>query len=283
MFVLNREYARSDLLTFVGSKQPVSGILWGTREPGAVILTSGGNNSKQRGYEDQRQDDGTWIYHGQGESGDQDPDSYANRLLIGGERTVLLFETRGPSAAEVRAQGHYRNLYRFVGDFHVAGYETRIPDAGRRKGQKLLCFQLVPVCEHPAVFVEQIEPPDGEGALSLREKILASPIVAPDCRVTSAVYRLRSERVRRYALFRADGKCEYCAQPAPFHMDAGEPFLEVHHIFRLSDDGPDLPSNVAALCPNCHRAVHYAHDRIQRNNHLAALISALESKLPKGH
>ncbi|MFC1652495.1 HNH endonuclease [Planctomycetota bacterium] len=38
-------------------------------------------------------------------------------------------------------------------------------------------------------------------------------------------------------------------------------FLEVHHLFRLADDGPDIPDNVAAICPNCHRELHYGADR----------------------
>jgi 5-methylcytosine-specific restriction protein A len=33
--------------------------------------------------------------------------------------------------------------------------------------------------------------------------------------------------------------------------------LEVHHLHRLSDRGPDSPDNVIALCPNCHSRVHH--------------------------
>jgi 5-methylcytosine-specific restriction protein A len=39
-----------------------------------------------------------------------------------------------------------------------------------------------------------------------------------------------------------------------------EPFLEVHHIIPLSEGGTDDLKNTAALCPNCHRAVHYANN-----------------------
>jgi 5-methylcytosine-specific restriction endonuclease McrA len=49
-------------------------------------------------------------------------------------------------------------------------------------------------------------------------------------------------------------------QPAPFVTEAGEPYLESHHIRRLSDSGPDDPLWVAALCANCHRRAHYAVD-----------------------
>lgn len=35
------------------------------------------------------------------------------------------------------------------------------------------------------------------------------------------------------------------------------PYLEPHHILRLADEGPDHPDTIAALCPNCHREIHY--------------------------
>jgi hypothetical protein len=57
---------------------------------------------------------------------------------------------------------------------------------------------------------------------------------------------------------RAGGKCELCDQVAPFLRNDGTPFLEVHHIIQLSDHGPDVLENVAALCPNCHRACHHS-------------------------
>ncbi|WP_413817679.1 HNH endonuclease [Pseudomonas viridiflava] len=34
--------------------------------------------------------------------------------------------------------------------------------------------------------------------------------------------------------------------------------MEVHHKIRLADGGLDTLENAVALCPNCHRATHYA-------------------------
>jgi len=70
-------------------------------------------------------------------------------------------------------------------------------------------------------------------------------------------YRLRSAMVKAYALLRAGGTCELCEKLAPFKTAGGIPFLEVHHILKLADDGRDETGNVAALCPNCHRKAHY--------------------------
>jgi 5-methylcytosine-specific restriction protein A len=42
-----------------------------------------------------------------------------------------------------------------------------------------------------------------------------------------------------------------------------EPSLEVHHLLALSEDGPDTPENVVALCANHHREAHYGRDRVK--------------------
>ena len=59
-------------------------------------------------------------------------------------------------------------------------------------------------------------------------------------------------------LRRAGGVCERCKQPAPFIRRSDDsPFLEVHHWEALSDGGEDTVDNAGALCPNCHREVHF--------------------------
>ncbi|MCD9544043.1 hypothetical protein GLP24_04155 [Photobacterium carnosum] len=45
---------------------------------------------------------------------------------------------------------------------------------------------------------------------------------------------------------------------APFTKKSnGEPYLEVHHIKPLSQGGEDSLENVKAICPNCHREMHF--------------------------
>jgi hypothetical protein len=41
----------------------------------------------------------------------------------------------------------------------------------------------------------------------------------------------------------------------------GSPFLETHHLIRLADGGPDTVENAVAVCPNCHRRLHYGRAR----------------------
>jgi 5-methylcytosine-specific restriction protein A len=88
---------------------------------------------------------------------------------------------------------------------------------------------------------------------------------------------IRSEAIKIYALKRAGGICEGCGNHAPFSSRDG-PFLEVHHIDRMADGGPDQPKNVAALCPNCHRRVHHAIDGEEYNQQIRMKIRYAEKE-----
>ena len=69
---------------------------------------------------------------------------------------------------------------------------------------------------------------------------------------------VRNPDVVAEVLFRASGKCERCLKAAPFKRKKDlQPYLEVHHIVQLSQDGEDTVINALALCPNCHRHLHY--------------------------
>lgn len=89
----------------------------------------------------------------------------------------------------------------------------------------------------------------------------------------------RSESVKRYARRRADGVCEGCDEPAPFRNKNGDPYLEVHHVFEVSDEGPDKPDAVIALCPTCHTRVHQSEDGNEYNLHLIEKLDTIEEDL----
>jgi hypothetical protein len=68
----------------------------------------------------------------------------------------------------------------------------------------------------------------------------------------------RNPNVIAEVLIRANGICEKCGNEAPFRRATdGTPYLEVHHIMRLADGGKDTVENAIAVCPNCHRELHY--------------------------
>lgn len=96
-----------------------------------------------------------------------------------------------------------------------------------------------------------------------RQGLIGVPrgIQAPQ-RVSSAhTAFVRDPSVKAWVLENAKGICEGCSQHAPFILEDGTPFLEVHHVCPLADGGSDRTINAVALCPNCHRRCHLSSDR----------------------
>jgi hypothetical protein len=89
---------------------------------------------------------------------------------------------------------------------------------------------------------------------------------------------IRSPAVKEYAKVRADGSCEYCGKPAPFNSQTGDPYLEVHHVDELGDGGDDSPDKVIALCPTCHREVHYGKKGEELNTKIKRKLSEILSE-----
>lgn len=80
----------------------------------------------------------------------------------------------------------------------------------------------------------------------------------PTLSITTISQHQRDSAVKGYVLQQAQGKCECCNKPAPFKNSNGQPYLEVHHVRHLADQGSDTVENTVALCPNCHRALHFS-------------------------
>lgn len=97
----------------------------------------------------------------------------------------------------------------------------------------------------------------------------------PQKRKGTAAIRQRSPLVAAWVRNQADGKCEACGKKAPFKDAYGFPFLEVHHVLPLSCSGPDTVDNAVAICPNCHRAFHYARNSNSRTEKLYSTVSRL--------
>lgn len=84
----------------------------------------------------------------------------------------------------------------------------------------------------------------------------------------------RDPKVKAWVLREAAGKCECCGSDAPFTTAEGEPFLEIHHLRRLADGGSDTVENAVALCPNCHREMHYGINKSE-------LVTSMYNKLSR--
>ena len=88
--------------------------------------------------------------------------------------------------------------------------------------------------------------------------------------VTGLVF-VRSAAVRLLALKRADGSCEWCGELG-FTTDDGSVFLETHHVVPLSEEGPDIITNVVALCANHHREAHFGSSRVTMRSSLLTFL-----------
>jgi 5-methylcytosine-specific restriction protein A len=91
-----------------------------------------------------------------------------------------------------------------------------------------------------------------------RQQRLATATKKPQViQVVSRAFR-RNADVIAVVSKRANGICEECHSPAPFHRASNDtPYLEVHHRIMLSAGGEDTVANALALCPNCHRKLHF--------------------------
>lgn len=100
----------------------------------------------------------------------------------------------------------------------------------------------------------------------------------PNRRVVSRDDFVRNPFVVKAALIRSKGACETLGcKNILFPRDDGSPYMEVHHIVPLGEHGDDTLINVAALCPHCHRELHFGRSRMARR---AALIAHIAKKLP---
>lgn len=91
-----------------------------------------------------------------------------------------------------------------------------------------------------------------------REKRLAQAPLIPEAIQTISKGFKRNPDVIASVLVRANGLCENCGNKAPFkRAKDGTPYLEVHHNVLLSQGGEDSVKNAIAVCPNCHRMLHF--------------------------
>lgn len=112
---------------------------------------------------------------------------------------------------------------------------------------------------------------------SLQNKYLTEPKGSKQpATTTSQVEQYqRDPLVKAWVLKKAGGVCECCGHDAPFESTDGQPFLEVHHVRKLAEGGSDTIGNSVAICPNCHRALHYGMKAKELVNSLYGKVSRL--------
>ncbi|HEY4739247.1 MAG TPA: HNH endonuclease signature motif containing protein [Candidatus Acidoferrales bacterium] len=223
-----------------------------------LILLVTGNSGRVHGCADHWSEDRLrFFYFGEGQSGDMKftKGNLALRDHVSGGEDVHLFE-------EVPEKSVY---LRYKGQMVCIGFTLADAPDNERNMRKAILFELVPLhafqttAEAPAPESSTAETEEEWSRASLdelRRKVVANSAEFRTPVERRALYRMRSRAVRLYVLRRANGVCEGFRNPAPFVTSASIPYLEPHHIRRLTDGGPDNPTWVVAVCPNSHRRAH---------------------------
>ncbi|MFD4906652.1 HNH endonuclease [Kitasatospora purpeofusca] len=114
--------------------------------------------------------------------------------------------------------------------------------------------------------------------LLVEQRLLKSP---PRTREVTSEEFVRNLNAREAVLAVCGNTCENpeCVGLPDGLFRDGRALLDVDHVIDLSDGGPDHPSNMVALCPNCHRMKHQGHDRKKLRRVLAEHASARHRRL----
>jgi 5-methylcytosine-specific restriction enzyme A len=261
---VNAVYRRADLhARFGGSRY--CGIVRLKLEP--VLLLFHTEEPGQQFYRDGFAQDGLYWYSGEGAVGDM--------TWTAGNRAVRDHVNLGLDLFFFERAQRKDGLWRFAHIFHYVDHkrEGRIDKTGNSRSA--IIFGLLAMASGCPTTAERID----DNLQKLRVSAMTDATESGSAGVRTAIRNvyIRSEAVRRYVLGRAAGSCEACGAGAPFKTLEGMPFLEVHHIDRLADDGPDRIDRVAAICPNCHRRCHYGSDQQHYNSELRSRIARLES------
>ncbi len=106
-------------------------------------------------------------------------------------------------------------------------------------------------------FEKEINKSRKDSSKNRKERLKKSSVKPAAIQVETTMFQ-RNPDVVAEVLFRANGICEKCSKPAPFLRKKDDtPYLEVHHLTFLSSGGEDTVENAIALCPNCHREMHF--------------------------
>lgn len=271
LFQIGRLYSRSADIhdRFAGSRQ--SGISPSAKEPLIFLFT--GDSGDRYGYTDGWAD-GIFHYCGEGQRGDME------------------FSRNNKALRDHAKDGRDLHLFTALGKGKPCRYEGAFACSGWHWGEgadiegmkrKTIIFHLVSLED---LVDTSLEPDDSRASHNLpldemRALAIAS-VAGTDGEAPSSgrrnIYN-RSSAVRDYVLARAAGICECCGSNAPFARKDGSPYLEPHHIRRLSDGGPDHPRWVAAVCPNCHRNIHHGGNGAELNLKLGSKVEVREATI----
>lgn len=265
MFEIGRVYSRRSEIHGPYGGQWQGGISTPRDWPLVFLFT--GENGEQYGYRDGWDDNGVFLYTGEGQEGDME--------FVRGNRAIRDHALDGKDIHLFQALGKGVG-YRYLGRFVCSTWEFRRGMDVTGDERRVIVFHLIQPEGDDESTGSASSPPSLD---RLRQHALDAASDAGERKPREArrIYRERSTAVREYVLARAAGTCESCGRQAPFQRPDGTDYLEPHHSRRLSDGGPDHPRWVGAVCPNCHREIHHGVGGAEKNERLQERLGVLES------
>lgn len=271
-FVKGQVYRRKDDIhqPFGGSYQP--GITRSSKTDAVFVFT--GESGEKHGYHDQEDAHGIYTYTGEGQHDDMQ--------MKGGNLAIRDHAKEGRALHLFKSRGKGKG-YEYKGEFFCGGHRWSYGHDTKHKERKIIIFELVPVSinaqfeisDEADMTVAEIS----TASLNEARKLAMDAVIPPEHSGKLALKKVhaRSKRIKSYVLMRANGICESCGQAAPFSRKNGTPYLEPHHINRLSDGGIDHPKYMGAICPACHREIHHGQHGYEKNEILRTAIKLKES------
>jgi 5-methylcytosine-specific restriction protein A len=272
VFEVGKVYNRRTDIHGVYKGQQYGGIATPAKHPYIFIFTS--EAGEEYGYSDGFSPDGTFRYTGEGQEGDMimSKGNLAIRDHQQNSKEILLFEASS------------KGMVSFVGNCNYITHHTeaRSDKNGEKRAAFIFHLDIIPQTISNGIEYSKasylIKPTKSKSLKQLREIALSNTPNKANEKEKLIQVKYRSDAIKLYAKKRANGQCEGCVTKSPFETKSG-PYLEVHHLTRLSDGGADSPENVIALCPTCHRRAHYALDGVSFNNELRLTAKAIEDKI----
>lgn len=264
-FVEGRVYNRRQDIHARFRGQQQGGIITPAEKNFPIIIITGAEGGAH-GYDDRQRPDGLFEYFGEGQIG--------NMEMARGNEAIRSHSEVGRDLLLFRKE---RDGLRFLGQFLFENFHIESAPDTTGQMRDAIVFELRPFESVAAADDQAVNIAYGDQNLDeLRRQAIDASSSQPRRGERLASVFERSRVICAYVLARAGGTCECCGSPAPFKRGDGTPYLEAHHIRRLTDGGPDDPRTMIAVCPNCHRRAHSGEDRAELNDRMLQIVSVAE-------
>ena len=162
-------------------------------------------------------------------------------------------------AIAAHASAAFGGLFRSLGIRSAAAMRRELQKALAALGARDYSAYLAVEDAHGQPALARYRTESAAGLLERIEQLSAAAMVSPaeDRQRSAQLVNLLKSYYMRACAENGTLRCECCGEEA-FITAAGEPYVEFHHLIPFGIAyGPDHYLNLFALCPSCHRRLHF--------------------------